>query len=265
MASPAQPSRPTWDPAQYTRFEREREQPFLDLVARVPDGAVRSAADLGCGTGSGARRLATRWSEARVTGVDSSPEMLRKAQVQPLPANLRFVEADLATWEPEAPLDRIVSNAALHWLPDHARLLAALADRLAPGGVLAVQMPANDRAPSHAAFAELAREPAWREKLRGAVRDPLAAAEWYAERLAELGLEADVWETTYYHRLARASDVVEWTKGTTLRPALSQLEPRDADALLAEYAARIERAYPAGPRGVLFPFKRLFFVATQRR
>jgi len=259
----AKPSQPVWDPAQYTRFEREREQPFLDLVARVPDGVVRSAADLGCGTGAGARRLAVRWPDAVVWGVDSSADMLRKARAHSAPANLRLVEADLAAWQPDAPLDRIVSNAALHWLPDHARLLAALAGRLAPGGTLAVQMPSNDGAPSHRALAELASEATWRDKLRGAVRQPLEAPAWYAERLAELGLDADVWETTYHHRLARPSDVVEWTKGTTLRPALSQLEPRDAEAFLAAYAARVERAYPAGPLGVLFPFKRLFFVATR--
>jgi len=263
IAKPA--GRIGWDPSQYGRFERERAQPFFDLVARMPDGDVRRAADLGCGPGTLTRTLVARWPDAVVWGVDSSAEMLRTALAErPLP-NLRFVEADLATWEPDAPLDRIVSNAALQWLPDHAHLLERLIGRLAPGGALAVQMPNTDDAPTHTALAALCDESPWREKLRGAALRPrIESPAWYADRLAGLGLDVELWETTYYHRLARPSDVVEWIKGSALRPVLSKLDARDAEAFLAAYDARIERAFPAGPHGVLLPYPRLFFVATRR-
>ena len=262
-AKPAESS--SWDPAQYGRFERERAQPFFDLLARLPDGAVRRAADLGCGPGNLTRTLLRRWPEAAVWGVDSSPEMLREARAEPSPPGLRFVEADLATWEPEAPLDRIVSNAALQWLPDHASLLARLVGRLAPRGALAVQMPNTDDAPTHRALAALCDESPWREKLgRGALRPRIESPAWYFDRLASLDLEVDLWETTYYHRLARPGDVVEWIKGSALRPVLTRLEARDAEAFLAAYTARIERLYPAGPHGVLLPYPRLFFVAARR-
>jgi len=255
----------SWDASQYGRFERERAQPFFDLVARLPDGAVRRAADLGCGPGALTRTLALRWPDALVWGVDSSADMLRAARSEPALPNLRFVEGDLATWEPEAPLDRIVSNAALQWLPDHARVLASLVGRLAPGGALAVQMPNTDDAPTHRALAELCDEPPWREKLgRAALRPRIESPAWYADHLASLGLDVELWETTYYHRLARPSDVVEWIKGSALRPVISGLAARDAEAFLAAYTARIERLYPAGPHGVLLPYPRLFFVAARR-
>jgi trans-aconitate 2-methyltransferase len=257
-------AQPTWDPAQYGRFERERAQPFFDLLARVPGGAVRRAADLGCGTGALTCTLAERWPDAVVWGVDSSAEMLRQAGAHAAPARLRFVQADLASWEPEAPLDRIVSNAALQWVPDHARVLASLAARLAPGGVLAVQMPNNDDEPSHRILAELSGEAPWRDALCGASpRSRLEPPAWYADRLIELGLEVELWQTIYHHRLARPSEVVEWVKGSALRPVLSRLDARGAEAFLAAYTARIERAHPAGAHGVLFPFPRLFFVAAR--
>jgi len=254
-----------WDPPQYGRFERERAQPFFDLVARLPDGAVRRAADLGCGPGPLTRTLALRWPDAVVWGVDSSAEMLRAARSEPAPPNLRFVEADLAAWQPEAPLDRIVSNAALQWLPDHARVLASLVGRLAPAGALAVQMPNTDDAPTHRALAELCDASPWREKLgHGALRPRIESPAWYADHLASLDLDVELWETTYYHRLAGPSGVVEWIKGSALRPVLSRLAARDAEAFLAAYTARIERLYPAGPHGVLLPYARLFFVAVRR-
>lgn len=255
-----------WDPAQYARFERERAQPFFDLVARLPEGDVRSAVDLGCGEGALTRTLADRWPDAAIVGIDSSDEMLAKAASQPSHPRVRFERGDARTWRPDAPVDRIVSNAALQWVGDHDALLARLVAALAPGGALGVQMPANDGAPTHRICAALWRTPRFAARLG----DPpplrrVQEASWYGERLLALGCEIDVWETTYLHRLASAAEVVEWVKGSLLRPVLSRLEGAELAAFLDEFGARVAAAYPSGPGGVWFPFPRLFFVARRER
>ena len=257
-------SQTQWDAAQYARFERERAQPFHDLVARIPAGAVRRAADLGCGSGALTRTLLDRWPAADVVGVDSSATMLAAAANAQVP-RLRFERADLRNWAPEAKLDRIVSNAALQWLDGHAELLARLVGFLAPGGALAVQMPHNDDAPTHTALRALWRDPRFAVQLG----DPpperrVAEASWYGEHLLDLGCEIDVWETVYLHRMGNADAIVEWVKGTALRPVLSRLDPAATATFLAAYTEQIRDAYPSGTHGTWFPFRRLFFVATLR-
>jgi trans-aconitate 2-methyltransferase len=254
-----------WDLAQYRRFERERAQPFHDLVARIPDGVVRRAADLGCGPGELTRTLLDRWPDAELVGVDSSETMLAAtAAIAPSP-RLRFEQADVRTWTPAAKLDRIVSNAALQWVDGHAGLLARLVGCLAPGGVLAVQMPHNDDAPTHAILRALWRDARFAARLGDAPPDlRVAEAKWYAERLIEVGCDVDVWETTYLHRMENADAIVEWVKGTALRPVLSRLDATATSAFLAAYSERVRAAYPSGPHGTWFPFRRLFFVAQSR-
>ena len=258
-----------WDPAQYQRFERERSQPFHDLVARIPGGLVRRAADLGCGTGELTRSLFTRWPDAEIVGVDSSETMLERAGAHATssapPARLRFVHADLRNWEPPAPLDRIVSNAALQWVADHDALLARLLGFLAPGGALAVQMPHNDDSPTQEILRALWREARFASQLGDAPRDRrVAESSWYGERLLDLGCDVEVWETVYLHRMENAAAIVEWVKGTALRPVLSRLDTAAREAFLAAYRERVRDAYPNGPHGTWFPFRRLFFVATRR-
>lgn len=255
---------PRWDPAQYARFERERSRPFVDLVARVPDGAVHRAVDLGCGSGELTRTLADRWPGARVVGVDSSADMLARATAAPPHPRVRFVRGDLRSWAPDAPQDCIVSNAALQWVGDHESLLARLVAALAPGGSLAVQMPDNDDAPTHRALAELWRDP----RFADALGEPPPArrvheAAWYADRLLALGCEVEVWRTTYLHHLDGPDEVVEWVRGTLLRPVSSRLSKESLDEFLAAYADRVRDAYPTRPHGVWFPFPRLFFVARR--
>jgi trans-aconitate 2-methyltransferase len=256
--------RVVWDAAQYERFAAERERPFHDLLARVPDGDVRNAADLGCGTGRLTRTLLRRWPQATIQGVDNSPEMLRQAAQDGADPRLQFVEQDLAEWEPAQPLDRLVSNAALHWLPDHATLLPRLVARLAPGGVLAVQMPNNQAEEPHRTLAELIAEPRWRTRVPPRALAPGAASpDWYAHTLRALGLQVDLWETIYYHQLPTPDAIVEWLKGTTLRPILSALGSADATELLHALSARVSQVYRTGPAGVVFPFRRLFFIAQR--
>lgn len=254
-----------WSPDQYRRFQDARSRPFFDLLARVDVPRASAVADLGCGPGELTRTLAERWPEARVVGVDSSPEMLAAAGPLGIEGRLRFERGDLATWEAPEPLSVVVANASLHWVGDHPRVLARLSSMLHPGGVLAVQMPGNFDAPSHTLLASLRESPRWAAKL-GAT--PLASGSVnapadYLRVLLGLGLRADVWETTYYHVLAGDDPVLEWTKGTALRPILSALSAEDAAAFSAEYAALLREAYPREPFGTVLPFRRIFFVAER--
>jgi trans-aconitate 2-methyltransferase len=254
-----------WDPAKYERFRGERARPFFDLLARVPDGAVRRAADLGCGTGDLTRTLLDRWPQTSLWGVDHSEEMLARAAEGPAQPRLRFVRADLARWEPEGPLDRIVSNAVLQWLPGHGELLERLTRFLAPEGVLAVQVPHNRGQGAFRLLEELVLETPWRERLREAGRLPsIESPQFYAERLLGLGLEVELWETTYHHRMGAAAEIVQWMEGTALRPLLEVLAKPEQKEFLDALVARISPLHPRGPHGIFFPFRRLFFVASKR-
>jgi trans-aconitate 2-methyltransferase len=179
--------------------------------------------------------------------------------------NLHFVEADLAAWQADRPLDRVVSNAALQWVPDHAGLLRHLVSLLAPHGVLAVQMPHNFDEPAHRLLAEVVTQEPWASAV-GLWRERyfVETPAWYVTTLHQLGLEANLWETIYYHILAGPDAVLEWMKGTALRPVLTRLSQNQHEQFLSVYGAKLRVAYPAGSFGTLFPFRRLFFVARLR-
>ncbi len=209
--------------------------------------------------------LLDRWPDADVVGVDSSDAMLAAAaKLAPSP-QLRFEKADLRSWTPATPLDCIVSNAALQWVDGHAALLARLVGFLAPGGALAVQMPHNDDAPTHQILRSLWRDPRFAARLgEGLPERRVAEPSWYGERLLDLGCDVDVWETVYLHRMQDAEAIVEWVKGTALRPVLSRLDAAATAEFLAAYFERVLAAYPSGAHGAWFPFRRLFFVAKCR-
>jgi trans-aconitate 2-methyltransferase len=253
---------PTWDPAQYLKFGDHRLRPALDLMTRIPLESPGSVYDLGCGPGNITRLLAERWPGATVTGVDSSGDMLAKAR-QEAPA-IAFQRADIAAWAPPAPADLLYSNATLHWLDDHAGLLPRLVAHLTPGGVLAVQMPRNPQSPSHLLMEAAAADGPWRTRLSQvrAVYQSVQTPDAYYRVLAPLAREVDIWETEYLHVLKGDNPVVEWTRGTALRPYLDALEEPERGAFLANYAARIADAYPRQPDGrTLLPFRRIFFIA----
>lgn len=231
-------------------------------MGRVRRDDVRTIADAGCGDGALTRSLLDRWPTAGIWGIDSSKEMLARAPSAP---GLRFERADLRDWSPPAPLDLVISNAVLHWVPDHAEVLRLLAGWLAPSGVLAVQMPNNRSETAYKEAGALADEPRWRDRLRGVAWDVVVEPPgFYLDRLTALGFETELWETIYYHRLARASEIVEWIKGTALRPILTALTEREGECFLAELNERVAPGYTGGAQGVLFPFRRLFFVAGRR-
>ena len=255
-----------WDPKQYAQFAGERSRPFFDLLAQVRHDRVLQAADLGCGPGELTHALAERWPEAQIVGVDNSPEMLAKAARWALPNRLRFLQADIGTWKSDRPLDLIFSNAALQWVPDHEKVLDALVGMLAPGGTLAVQVPNHFASPAHQLIKETAQQPRWKSLPDGA--DLQAAAvkplTWYVERLLGHGLTVDAWDTTYIHVLQGANPVLEWMKGTALRPLLSRLDSQQSADFLRDLGTRYLAAYPASGQGsTLFPFRRIFFIATR--
>jgi trans-aconitate 2-methyltransferase len=254
-----------WDTTQYLRFGGERSRPFFDLLSRVEAGKPGFVVDMGCGPGNLTAALAERWPSATVVGVDSSPEMIEAAQARVKPADapgLSFMRDDVRHWKPQALPDVIVCNAVLQWVPEHRELLADWAGWLADGGWLAVQVPGNFEQPSHALLRELAGSPRW-HPLLGDVNLTRRSADPadYAELLAQAGCEVDAWETTYLHILHGADPVLEWIKGTGLRPVLAVLDAEQAADFLAEYGELLRVAYPPRPFGTVLPFRRIFAVA----
>lgn len=253
----------SWDPAQYLKFADERVRPALDLLAHIPAAAPRSVVDLGCGAGNLAPMLLARWPQARLTGVDSSPEMLAKARAEHPAA--QFVQADIGRWRPAAPVEVIYSNAALHWLEGHDRLFPGLLGALQPGGFLAVQMPRNFDAPSHTAIQETIEQGPWRARLEPRLRrEPVAAAGEYWGLLKDRAARLEIWETEYLQVLSGENPVAEYTKGTWLKQFLDRLQEPEKSAFEADYRRRVAARYPPQADGrTLFPFRRLFIVAQR--
>jgi trans-aconitate 2-methyltransferase len=255
-----------WDPEQYLRFGDERSRPFYELVGRIAAEHPGTVVDLGCGPGTLTAALARRWPDAEVRGIDSSAEMIEAARALPAAAGgrLSFALGDVREFAPDGGVDVIVSNAVLQWVPDHLPVVARWAGYLRPGGWLAFQMPGNFDQPSHEAIRDLAGTDRWRPLLAGVRLNRQAAdpAE-YLDLLARAGLEVDAWETTYLHVLHGDDPVVDWYKGSGLRPVISALPPDLVEEFLAEFRARMAAAYPAAPYGTVFPFRRVFVVAAR--
>jgi trans-aconitate 2-methyltransferase len=263
-----------WDPEHYLKFGDERLRPGFELLARIgtlPPGPIY---ELGCGTGSHARAIAARWPERTLTAIDRSPEMLTKAASESATAPILWVEADIAGWSTPEPAALIFSNATLHWLGDHERLFPHLFAQLVPGGTLAVQMPRNFDAPSHALMRETAASGPWAPRLAPLFGDagisvlraePVAAPEWFYDRLASLAPGGiDLWETQYVHVLDGADPVLDWIGATALHPVLEALAGAEREAFTAAFGAKLRRAYPRRADGrTLLPFRRLFMVVRR--
>lgn len=254
-----------WDPDQYLAFADERSRPFYDLVGRVGAAAPGYVVDLGCGPGNLTSSLADRWPAAEIVGIDSSAEMIAAASARPARPGLRFQLGDVRHWQPDRKVDVVVSNAVLQWVPGHMELLPGWVAALAPDGWLAFQLPGNFDQPSHAVLRELSQSAKWRDRLAGAELNRQAADPAdYLDVLARLGLAVDAWETTYLHVLQGEDPVLEWYRGTGLRPVLSVLAPEQAGLFQAEYARLTRQAYPPRPYGTVLPFRRVFAVARRR-
>jgi trans-aconitate 2-methyltransferase len=256
-----------WDPAQYLSFANERSRPFFDLAGRVAAIAPGTVVDLGCGPGQLTASLAARWPDADVLGVDSSAEMIAAAQRiddsgMTGHGTLSFRIEDVCDWQPAGPVDVIISNAVLQWVPAHLELLRRWAGWLADGGWLAFQLPGNFDQPSHAILRELAGAPHWRAKLADVELNRQSADPGeYLDLLTRQGLAVDAWETTYLHLLSGPDPVTEWYKGTGLRPVLAALDSVQAAEFVRQYGERVRAAYPARAYGTVLPFRRVFVVA----
>jgi trans-aconitate 2-methyltransferase len=254
-----------WDPQQYLRYENERERPFGELMARVVHPEPREIVDLGCGPGTTTASLLERWPGAHVLGVDSSAEMITHAQSLAVPGRLEFRQGDLREWIPDRPVDILLTSATLQWVPGHESLLPRFVGSLAPGGVFAFQVPGNFAAPSHTLLYQLARSDRWEAQLGHLVRPaPVLEPSAYLSALLEAGAQADVWETTYFQLFYDADAVLEWVRGTALRPFLAALDvPDEAGEFIRAYGAALRAAYPRDSEGrTVFPFRRIFAVAA---
>ena len=256
---------PSWDVEQYERYKAYRDRPALDLMVQIPsDLEPNQIWDLGCGAGEHAALLALRHPQAQVHGLDESPDMLTAARARP--AKVEWVQGDIAAFAPGAPPDLIFTNAALQWLPDHETLFPKLVSTLAPGGVFACQIPLSEREIWHANLRDTAAHGPWADKVKHArVLQRVASAETYYAWLSPLA-EVDIWSTTYLHVLEGDDPIVDWMRGSGLRPYLDILtEPAERDAFLDAYRARVAEAFPQRADDVtLFPFPRLFMIARRR-
>ena len=258
---------PKWDPAQYSRFEAQRDRAALDLLVRLPeDFSPREIWDLGCGTGQHAALLKRRHPEANVHGMDSSAAMLDQARA--LSDDVDWSLGDIATWAPDRPVDLIFANASLQWAPDHAALFRRLIEALAPGGVLAVQMPLSWDTLHHRLMRETVAEEPWVSRFADVTaRVQVMSPEAYYDVLAPLCDDVDIWSTTYLHVLEGENAVLEWMKGTALRPYLTAMDgdPEAQGAFLAALGGRLSAAFSRRADGAtLLPFPRLFLVGRRR-
>lgn len=253
----------SWSAKQYVAFEDERTRPVRDLLSAVPDREPKTAVDMGCGPGNSTEVLAAQFPGAAISGFDSSPDMIDAARKR-MP-HIPFDVADLTTWEPAEPVDLILSNAVLQWVPDHAVLLPRLVSKLAQGGSLAVQVPDNLNEPARRLMREIAADGPWAAKLANVERMSRESASWHYDLLKPLCSRVDIWRTTYHHPMAGgAAAIAEWFKGSSLRPYLAKLDEDEQKTFLDRYITDVAKAYPAlSDGGVLLPFPRLFFVATR--
>ncbi|MDB5369655.1 MAG: Trans-aconitate methyltransferase [Roseomonas sp.] len=251
---------PVWNPEQYFRFADERLQPAIDLMGRIVHPGPAVVVDLGCGAGNALPLLAGRFPGAAVSGVDGSTTMLARAAE----GGFATRQADIATWRPDAPVDVLFSNAALQWLPAHETLFPRLLSQVAPGGVLAVQMPAMDATPARRLQREVAAEGPWATALAGATASPsILEMGAYYRLLRPMVKRLDLWFTEYVHLLKGPDPVMQWFMGSSLQPYVQALPEALRPAYLAAYADAVRPHYPAEADGtVLFPFRRFFLMAS---
>ncbi|OGT36494.1 MAG: trans-aconitate 2-methyltransferase [Gammaproteobacteria bacterium RIFCSPHIGHO2_12_FULL_37_14] len=256
-----------WQAKQYSRYLVERTQPATDLLARIPKRQLQEIVDLGCGTGNSTFLLKKRWPKAHLIGMDNSLNMLEQAKA--IQQNIEWLHQDIATWQPKTPPDLFCANASLQWLSNHETIIPRLFHFLNKKGILAVQMPCNYHAPSHRVLLEVILHSTWRKHLLpllqyGEDRSPVGTPEFYYTILAPLSNQISIWQTQYLVILSGEDPVIEWMKGTTLRPILNALDQTEQQNFLKIYSDHLKKYYPKQANGhTLFSFNRIFFIAER--
>mgnify|MGYP002538544036 FL=1 len=253
---------PDWDSAQYLKFGSQRTQPARDLAARLPAGNPREVLDVGCGPGNSTEVLAKRYPGARILGIDSSPEMVAAASHSHPDLEFRLCDAGRQLAQLDRQFDVVFSNACIQWIPDHPMLLRNLLGLLKKDGVLAVQVPMNHQEPVHRVIGEITARERWNKRIGKARIFHQLTPEGYFDLLAKLSPVFDIWQTTYFHRMRSHEDILEWYRGTGLRPYLAQLSDEERPDFEREILTELRRTYPKQENGeIIFRFPRLFFIA----
>ncbi|KAH7123148.1 trans-aconitate methyltransferase [Dactylonectria macrodidyma] len=261
-------SKDTWSANQYSKFINERTRPAVELLNRVSVHNPKTVVDLGCGPGNSTAVLAERYPHANVSGIDSSADMIQKAK-STLPG-VSFEVEDLQSFKPDEPIDVLFSNAVFQWLPSGRRIqiITQLLEHLSVGGTLAFQIPFNMSEPSHVTMRETAFAPGtpWVDTLRqvNPVREEFPTPNDLYDGLKAHCSELDIWTTTYIHVMENHEAIIEWVKGTGLRPFIDPLSEAERRGFVEYYLQRLREVYPVQKDGkVLLPYPRLFVVATK--
>lgn len=251
-----------WDPKIYLAFAAQRTRSAAELLARIAEDSPKHVADLGCGPGNSTELLAARWPEAEIDGIESSAEMLEEARASGIRA--KWIQADVATWQPQRKYDVLYSNAALQWMEGHEHLVPRLMGFVAEAHTFAFQVPRNFDAPSHTLMRTVAEEGPWAAKLRNIRKPNVLSPEAYFDMLSPLAKTLDIWETIYLQVMEGDDPVFRWVSGTGLRPFVQALDGSERGNYEAEYRRRLREAYPKREDGkTLFPFRRLFVIAKR--
>ncbi len=253
-----------WDSDQYLKFEKERTQPSIDLARRIERESADSVIDIGCGPGNSTSVIAGRFPKARVTGADNSQNMIGKAKA--LHPELDFILFDASGdfGEIKEKYDVVFSNACIQWVPDHKKLLPNMMSLLNEGGTLAVQVPMNYKEPVHTIIGELTKSKKWRDKFDEPRIFYTLTQEEYFDILAAASSDFTIWETVYCHRMASHESILEWYRGTGLRPYLEALNETDKAEFEKDFLEEVKKAYPKQQNGeIIFRFPRFFFTAEK--
>lgn len=259
-----------WDPTKYTEFANYRGRPYQDLLGQLGEINPTHVIDLGCGPGNMTKLLAEKWPEAQIHGLDSSPEMISRAQQTVNLPNLSFAQVDAREWHPDAQTDLLFSNAMLQWIPEHRELLKVWLDELRPGASVALQMPGNFGSPSHTVMRQVADSDKWSGRLAGVLRhdDAVGEPEDYQRLLIDAGFQANVWESTYHQVMAGEQPILDWVRGTALLPIKAVLSAEDYLEFETDYSVAVSTHYPSlqtpdGGKLTNFPFRRIFITGRK--
>ncbi|HEY8419482.1 MAG TPA: methyltransferase domain-containing protein [Clostridia bacterium] len=255
-----------WNSEQYLKFKSERTQPAVDLANRIKTNRSKKILDVGCGPGNSTQVLYEKFPRAYILGIDSSQDMIDAAKKNYPYMDFRLCDASKDLTELDKDFDIVFSNACIQWIPDHERLLKNMIDLLNPEGVLAVQIPMNFNEPIHIIIQELAASPKWKEYFNQKRKSNVLKPGEYYDILSEISEEFYIWETIYYHTMKSHKDILEWYRGTGLRPYLDAL-PSDKKAEFEnDVMVNLVERYPKQKNGdVIFRFPRFFFIAYPKR